>query len=113
MTSRPSFLRASWTRLMTSRARPSRRSSGLTVMSIATVSPASVATAQPSRGVWVTITSSAPTIMGSSRDSTKNVPPARTVRATSAAGTAVIAAATAGVRAPNRRPSARKFGFTE
>ena len=45
---------------MTSRARPSRRSSGLTVMSIATVSPPSVATAQPSRGVWVTITSSAP-----------------------------------------------------
>ena len=61
VTSRPSLLRASWTRLMTSRARPSRRSSGLTVMSIATVSPASVATAQPSRGVWVTTTSSAPT----------------------------------------------------
>lgn len=116
-------MRASWTRLTTSRARPSRRSSGLTVVSIATVSPASVATAQPSRGVCVTITSSAPTTTGPTdstdpadstgpADATVTVPPARTARAISPAGAALIAAATAGVRAPNRRPSARKFGFT-
>jgi hypothetical protein len=107
-------LRASWTSRTTSRARPSRRSSGLTVMSIATVSPPSVATAQPARGVCVTITSSGPTSTGSSSPGTgtATVPPARTAEATSTAGAAPTAAATACVRAPNRRPRARKFGFT-
>ena len=100
---------------MTSRASPSRRSSGVTVVSIATVSPASVATAQPARGVWVTITSSAPTGTGPSESPstvTGTVPPASTAVAMSAAGTAAMAAATAGVLAPNRRPRLRKFGLT-
>ena len=114
VTCSPSFLRASATSRTNSRARPSRCSSGLTAVSMATVSPASVATAQPARGVRVTITSSGPRATGSSNPSTltPNVPPASTAVAISAAGPAVSAAATAGVRAPNRRPSARKFGFT-
>ena len=97
---------------MTSRASPSRRSSGVTVVSMATVSPASVATAQPARGVWVTITSSAPTETDEPGTGTGTVPPASTVVARSVAGAAAMAAATAGVCAPNRRPSARKFGLT-
>ena len=83
------------------------------MVSMATVSPASVATAQPARGVWVTITSSGPTETAPlSGTGTVTVPPASTAEATSAAGTAAIAAATAGVSRPNRRPSARKFGLT-
>ena len=74
---------------------------------------ASVATAQPARGVCVTITSSGPTVTTSPGGSgTGTEPPASTAAATPAAGAAVIAAATAGVWRPNRRPSARKFGLT-
>jgi hypothetical protein len=92
---------------------------GVRVVSMATVSPASVATAQPARGVWVTITSSGPTETAlppetapSSGTGMVTVPPASTAAATSAAGMAAIAAATTGVSRPNRRPSARKFGLT-
>ena len=67
---------------MTSRASPSRRSSGVTAVSMATVSPASVATAQPARGVCVTITSSGPTVTAEPDGSgTGTVPPASTAAA--------------------------------
>ena len=114
VTSRPSFLRASWTSLMTSRASPSRRSSGVMVMSMATVSPASAATAQPARGVWVTITSSGRRTRPDRQEPEPvTVPPASTAGGDIGGGAwRAIAAATAGVWRPNRRPRCRKFGFT-
>ena len=63
-TSKPLVLRASWTIRITSRARPARRSSGVSSRSSATVSPCSLTTDQPSRGRSETITSSGSTSTG-------------------------------------------------
>ncbi len=106
LTSRPPCLRASWTSRTTSRTRPARRSSGVTVRSRATVSPPAVDTAQPSRGVSVTISSSACSWTVSPSTWTERP-------ATRAAGSAAAtAAATVAVRLPKRLPSARKFALT-
>ena len=112
MTSSPLALRASCTSRTTSRASPARRSSGVTVRSSATVSPPSAATAQPVRGVSVTITSPAAsaTVLAVHRD--RGRPAVRTAAASAAGSAAAIAAATALVPLPNRLPSERKFGFT-
>ena len=61
LTCSPSLLRASWTSRMTSRASPSRRSSGRDGdLERRRSRRRSDATVQPERGVWVTITSSGP-----------------------------------------------------
>ena len=57
-TSRPAARRSAWTALTTSRARPSRASSGVTVVSRATARRSAAATTTPGRGVRATTTSS-------------------------------------------------------
>jgi hypothetical protein len=80
--------------------------------SMPTVSPPSDATVQPVRGVWVTITSSGPRATGVPSTSTETLPAVLSSAASTAGSAAMIAAATALVPFPNRRPRVRKFGFT-
>ena len=82
------------------------------VTSSATVSPASVATAQPDLGVCVMITSSGCSVTVSPSTTTGAVAAELIWPASHSGSAAVIAAATAGVVLPKRLPSARKFGFT-
>ncbi len=97
---------------MTSRASPSRRSSGVMFTSMPTVSPPSVATVQPDRGVWVTMMSSGPSATGLPSTSRVTLPAERISLASEAGSASLIAAATAGVPLPNRRPRLPKFGLT-
>ncbi len=112
LTSSPADLRPSWTSRTTSRASPRRISSGVRCRSRARVSPASVATAQPSRGVSVITTSSRPMLSDAPSTTTVAEPVPRRAAVSATGSAAAIAAATGWVPLPKRRPSERKFAFT-
>ena len=90
-----------------------RRSSSSKVRSRAIVSPLSVATAQPSRGVSVMTTSASKISTGSPSTASWYAPAPRSALTTSAAGAPLIAFAIVGVAFAKRLPSSRKFALTE
>ena len=64
LTSRPAFLRASWTiRTISAQLEPARRRCAVSSRSSATVSAPSLVTAHPLAGLWLTISSSAVNVM--------------------------------------------------